>query len=202
MPQRGRLGYWGSSLQRSVCFAAGSHCASSSLDPVSKAFTSPPAAAAVWIRWRCPSKASLGVTVVRTAPAATSCDRSWVCRCMSNALQQLHHSFNFYFFTGPNSHISNGTEPHLPSEARSLACPCTAQALLVSSLCDALPAHQLPGDRSEPSPSPLGGRKHSQHSDCRTTPPYRDIRSLLVGLGVVAAIAGVPLLPAQTMKSS
>lgn len=29
-------------------------------------------------------------------------------RCMSNALQQLHHSFNFYFFTGPNSHISNG----------------------------------------------------------------------------------------------
>ena len=29
-------------------------------------------------------------------------------RCMSNALQQLHHSFNFYFFTGPASHISNG----------------------------------------------------------------------------------------------
>ena len=29
-------------------------------------------------------------------------------RCASNALQQLHHSFNFYFFTGPNSHISNG----------------------------------------------------------------------------------------------
>ena len=29
-------------------------------------------------------------------------------RCMSNALQQLHHSFNFYFFTGPSSHISNG----------------------------------------------------------------------------------------------
>lgn len=31
-----------------------------------------------------------------------------VIRCMSNNLQQLHHSFNFYFFTGPQSHISNG----------------------------------------------------------------------------------------------
>eukprot|EP00930_Biecheleria_cincta_P002597 TRINITY_DN103602_c0_g1_i1.p1 TRINITY_DN103602_c0_g1~~TRINITY_DN103602_c0_g1_i1.p1 ORF type:complete len:704 (-),score=87.48 TRINITY_DN103602_c0_g1_i1:7-2118(-) len=31
-----------------------------------------------------------------------------VIRCMSNNLQQLHHSFNFYFFTGSRSHISNG----------------------------------------------------------------------------------------------
>lgn len=32
---------------------------------------------------------------------------------MSNALQQLHHSFNFYFFTGPSSHISNGSALNL-----------------------------------------------------------------------------------------
>ncbi|CAE7805921.1 RE2, partial [Symbiodinium microadriaticum] len=73
-----------------------------------------------------------------------------VVRCMSNALQQLHHSFNFYFFTGPSSHISNGLYLY----------PVFAmQCLLISFL--------------------------------GTTPPYRDIRSLLVGLGVVAAIAGV-----------
>ncbi|CAE7444552.1 Gpaa1 [Symbiodinium sp. CCMP2592] len=71
-------------------------------------------------------------------------------RCMSNALQQLHHSFNFYFFTGPNSHISNGLYLY----------PVFAMHCLLISF--------------------LG-----------TTPPYRDIRSLLVGLGVVAAIAGV-----------
>lgn len=29
-------------------------------------------------------------------------------RSLGNALQQLHHSFNFYFFTGPSRHISNG----------------------------------------------------------------------------------------------
>ncbi|CAE7663968.1 GPAA1 [Symbiodinium pilosum] len=73
-----------------------------------------------------------------------------VVRCMSNALQQLHHSFNFYFFTGPNSHISNGLYLY----------PVFAMHLLLISF--------------------LG-----------TTPAYRDIRSLLVGLGVVAAIAGV-----------
>ncbi|CAK0827159.1 unnamed protein product [Prorocentrum cordatum] len=31
-----------------------------------------------------------------------------VVRCLSNNLQQLHHSFNFYFFTGRARHISNG----------------------------------------------------------------------------------------------
>ncbi|CAE7195349.1 GPAA1, partial [Symbiodinium natans] len=70
---------------------------------------------------------------------------------MSNALQQLHHSFNFYFYTGPHSHISNGTLYLYPVFAMHL--------LLISFL--------------------------------GTTPAYRDIRSLLVGLGVVAAVAGV-----------
>mmetsp|Transcript_46853 Transcript_46853/g.109682 ORF Transcript_46853/g.109682 Transcript_46853/m.109682 type:complete len:680 (-) Transcript_46853:48-2087(-) len=71
-------------------------------------------------------------------------------RCMSNALQQLHHSFNFYFFTGPSSHISNGLYLY----------PVFAMQLLLISF--------------------LG-----------TAPAYRDIRSLLVGLGVVAVIVGV-----------
>lgn len=31
-----------------------------------------------------------------------------ILRSLSNNLQQLHHSFNFYFFTGPQRHISNG----------------------------------------------------------------------------------------------
>lgn len=31
-----------------------------------------------------------------------------IARCTSNNLQQLHHSFNFYFFTGPRAHISSG----------------------------------------------------------------------------------------------
>jgi len=69
-------------------------------------------------------------------------------RCMSNALQQLHHSFNFYFFTGPNSHISNGFYLY----------PVFAMQLLLISF--------------------LG-----------TAPAYRDIRSLLVGLGSVFAIS-------------
>lgn len=69
-------------------------------------------------------------------------------RCMSNALQQLHHSFNFYFFTGPSSHISNGFYLY----------PVFAMQLLLISF--------------------LG-----------TAPAYRDIRSLLVGLGSVFAIS-------------
>ncbi|CEM33228.1 unnamed protein product [Vitrella brassicaformis CCMP3155] len=31
-----------------------------------------------------------------------------ILRCQSSALQALHHSFNFYFFTSPNSHVSSG----------------------------------------------------------------------------------------------
>merc|ERR1740117_855311 len=31
-----------------------------------------------------------------------------IVRCMSNNLQQLHHSFNFYFFTDENRHTSSG----------------------------------------------------------------------------------------------
>eukprot|EP00913_Durusdinium_trenchii_P032041 g30008.t1 len=69
-------------------------------------------------------------------------------RCMSNALQQLHHSFNFYFFTGPSSHISNGFYLY----------PVFAMQLLLISF--------------------LG-----------TADAYRDIRSLLVGLGAVFAIS-------------
>ncbi|CAJ1441222.1 unnamed protein product [Effrenium voratum] len=71
-----------------------------------------------------------------------------VLRCASNALQQLHHSFNFYFFTGPNSHISNGLYLY----------PVFAMQLLLISF--------------------LG-----------TAPAYRDIRSLLVGLGTVAGLS-------------
>ena len=71
-------------------------------------------------------------------------------RCMSNALQQLHHSFNFYFFTGPNSHISNGTGPQSANlrVSGALRHALSVQALPLSSLCHAPAPHQFPGDRS------------------------------------------------------
>eukprot|EP00931_Biecheleriopsis_adriatica_P048395 TRINITY_DN27955_c0_g1_i1.p1 TRINITY_DN27955_c0_g1~~TRINITY_DN27955_c0_g1_i1.p1 ORF type:complete len:698 (-),score=113.91 TRINITY_DN27955_c0_g1_i1:35-2068(-) len=73
-----------------------------------------------------------------------------VVRCMSNSLQQLHHSFNFYFFTGQNSHISNGLYLY----------PVFAMQLpLISFLA--------------------------------TIPAYRDMQSLLIGLGTIVAISGV-----------
>eukprot|EP00933_Yihiella_yeosuensis_P047231 TRINITY_DN4297_c0_g1_i2.p1 TRINITY_DN4297_c0_g1~~TRINITY_DN4297_c0_g1_i2.p1 ORF type:complete len:697 (+),score=72.58 TRINITY_DN4297_c0_g1_i2:75-2165(+) len=68
-------------------------------------------------------------------------------RCLSNNLQQLHHSFNFYFFTGPHSHISSGLYLY----------PVFAMQLpLISFLM--------------------------------TGPAYRDIQSLLVGLGAISVM--------------
>ncbi|CAE8595898.1 unnamed protein product, partial [Polarella glacialis] len=68
-------------------------------------------------------------------------------RCLGNNLQQLHHSFNFYFFTGPRSHISNGLYLY----------PVFAMQLpLISFLI--------------------------------LNPAYRDIRSLLIGFGVISTI--------------
>lgn len=70
-----------------------------------------------------------------------------IVRCMSNNLQQLHHSFNFYFFTAQARHISSGLYLY----------PVFAMQLpLLSFLL--------------------------------TSPAYRDIRSLLVGLGAIATI--------------
>eukprot|EP00928_Gymnodinium_smaydae_P025824 TRINITY_DN20461_c0_g1_i1.p1 TRINITY_DN20461_c0_g1~~TRINITY_DN20461_c0_g1_i1.p1 ORF type:complete len:720 (+),score=163.21 TRINITY_DN20461_c0_g1_i1:84-2243(+) len=75
-------------------------------------------------------------------------------RSMSNNLQQLHHSFNFYFFTAEYRHISSGLYLY----------PVFAMQLpLLSFLL--------------------------------TAPAYRDVRSLLVGLGSVVAVvvaAGCP----------
>jgi len=78
-----------------------------------------------------------------------------IVRCLSNNFQQLHHSFNFYFFTGARKHISSGI----------FLYPIFAMQLpLVSFLM--------------------------------VSPVYREIRSLLVGLGsnvAIMVVSGSPL---------
>lgn len=41
-------------------------------------------------------------------PEALAGSLEGIIRCLSNNLQQLHHSFNFYFYTSQRRHVSNG----------------------------------------------------------------------------------------------
>lgn len=52
------------------------------------------------------TRSSTGKASIRIEDVARACEAT--IRCMSNALQQLHHSFNFYFYTNQRRHISNG----------------------------------------------------------------------------------------------
>ena len=69
---------------------------------------------------------------------------------MSNALQQLHHSFNFYFFTGPNSHISNGSLGSLNIFAINPRMPWT---ITPSEACLSPPWNQLFSHENRPGPN-------------------------------------------------